>query len=282
MLKRMTLAALALVAGAAAGGAQVLPTGPPELDHFYCYFIEAPVQYIAVQLQDQFDVARKETEFIKDLRAVRLCNPVQKTLRGGAKTPIRHPLDHLLFYLLNPQPIIPREVVVENQFGYQVLYTRNAEVLAVPSGKALPGANGLPPEPPPIPQDLDHFKCYSASGQIQTRVVLLKDQFQSVVVEVLEPILFCNPVEKTIPSTATVAGTVTPIRDPKAHLTCYTVTPRPFQGVAFINNQFVPKGVAPPELTVLNSDILCLPSYKLRWTEITYPSDKVPGAAGLP
>jgi hypothetical protein len=292
MLKRLTLVVLSLVVGAGVGSAQFLPSGPPELDHFYCYFVQSPLQQMAVQLQDQFDVRLQQIETITDLRAVRLCNPVQKTLPNGVTTPIQHPQDHLLFYLINPQPVIPRLVLVDNQFGLQLLRTRNAEVLAVPSGKALPvvSASGTvgPPAAPPIPQDLNHFKCYSASGDVSSRVVSLQDQFQSVQTEVLEPILFCNPVQKTIPAPPSAVGglpgTVTPIVDPRAHLTCYTTVPRPFQGVAYYNNQFVPAGpvgsvpptTVPPELTVLSSDILCLPSYKLGWIEINYPSATVP------
>jgi hypothetical protein len=302
LLKRLTMAVFVTVTMAAAGGAQILnppfpfpfpfaPSGPPEIDHFHCYFAVSPIQPVAVQLQDQFDVALQITENITDLRAVRLCNPVQKnivsvnyftgTVNLGPTTPINHPADHLVLYLMNPQPITPVQVYVENQFGFQTLNTRDAIALAVPSGKVLPNPNNPSgaPELPPIPTDLNHFKCYSTSGSAVSRIVFLQDQFQSVVEEVLDPILFCNPVQKTVTTVAadgTTSSTVTPIVDPVAHLTCYTVTPRPFQALAYYNNQFVAPGTA-PSLTVLQSDILCAPSYKLRWSVIPPPNITVPG-----
>ncbi|MGO9239476.1 MAG: hypothetical protein ACLQBJ_01600 [Bryobacteraceae bacterium] len=287
------MSALLSMAMAILASAQVFPflpapSGPPEIDHFHCYFVQSPMQPVSALLQDQFDAAlNQSSEVITDLRAVELCPPVQKTLTSGKVTPINHPTDHLLMYLINPQPITPRIVLVENQFGYQILRTRNAVMLAVPSGKVLPTPAGEVPPLPPIPTDLDHYKCYSASGDIATHVVGLSDQFMSTIVDVIEPILFCNPVQKTIPSaTPTVPGTVTPITDPRAHLTCYVVTPRPFQGLAYYNNQFVnstPVAGAtppPPSLVVLQSEILCAPSYKLAWEYAPPPpATLTPGSA---
>lgn len=295
LLKPLTMAAFLPAAMAILASAQTNPflpppSGPPEIDHFHCYFVESPLQPVSALLQDQFDAAlNQSSEVITDLRAVELCPPVQKTLPNGKVTPINHPADHLLMYLINPQPIIPRIVLVENQFGYQILRTRNAVVLAVPSGKVLPIPGSVtPPALPPIPTDLDHYKCYAASGEIARHVVGLSDQFMSTIVAVIEPILFCNPVQKTSPATPVAPGTVTPITDPRAHLTCYVVTPRPFQGLAYYNNQFVNStptaaGVVPPppSLVVLQSEILCAPSYKLAWEYAPPPPATLnPGAPG--
>jgi hypothetical protein len=257
-------------------GAQPAP-GPQSLDHFNCYLAPGPVQLVNLSLQDQFDIG--VTESVRDLRTYQLCNPVQKTLgTSGRVTPIQHPADHLIMYLINPQRNVPRYVQVENQFGNQYLRVGNAVILAVPSGKALPlptatTIGGTAPMPPPIPTDLDHFKCYVASGASLDKLVTLKDQFQTEFVKILQPYLFCNPVKKTVVSVgALTASTVTQITNPTAHLTCYTTTPKPFQANVYYNNQFVLPTAPLPSLVVLQSEILCVPSLKLKWSVFTAPN----------
>jgi hypothetical protein len=257
------------------------PTAPPNLDHFYCYFAPGPVSPATVMLQDQFDVALKQTEQVQDLRIIRFCNPVQKTTSNGTVTSIQHPADHLTMYLITPEPIIPRVVIVRNQFGPQQLRTGNAVVLAVPSGKVWPvPPTTVPPTTPPIPTDLDHFKCYIASGRAIDRPVLLKDQFSTDAAggfaAVLQPILFCNPVQKTVPNpnpTTGGPGITTPITNPLAHLVCYVTTRKAFQSTLLYDNQFSPT-LAP--LPVFNPDFLCAPSFKLRWAEIPVPTSLTP------
>ena len=276
-------AAVSLLAIATPAAAQKKgdgPTTPPNLDHFYCYFASGRVQPQTVLLQDQFDAALNQTEQIQDLRIIRFCNPVQKTTADGTVTQIQHPDDHLTMYLINPQPIIPRAVIVRNQFGTQQLRTGNAVLLAVPSGKVWPVPVTAPPQTPPIPTDLDHFKCYLASGKPLDRTVLLQDRFfkdtAGVLAAALQPILFCNPVQKSVPNPNPVAGPpfiTTPITNPVAHLTCYVTTRRAFQSTLLYDNQFSPQLAS---LAVSNPDFLCVPSFKLRWAEIPVPSALVP------
>jgi hypothetical protein len=84
---------------------------------------------------------------------------------------------------------------------------------------------------------------------------------------VLDPLLFCNPVEKT-------HGTVvTPIEHKEAHLTCYSMTRVRFTREVAMRNQF---GVQ--NLVVGPPDILCVPTRKLSWQQIP---DANPGAAGI-
>lgn len=259
--------AVLLAALAGTGAAQTAPT----LDHFYCYIaLSDRFQTVNLSLEDQFDVALKQTESVKDLRIVRFCNPVQKKTVDGKVTPIKDADGHLAIYLINPQPTIPRLVLIRNQFGRQVLRTGTALLLAVPSGKSLPGQPS-----PQIPTDLDHFKCYLASGREINRRVLLNDQFStdSVLAGVLQPILFCNPVKKTIPTPPTVPPNITPITNPNAHLACYVTTRRNFQTTLFYRNQF---SVDPQQLLVSNPDFLCVPSLKLRWVDVQPPSSLVP------
>lgn len=248
------------------------PTAPRGLDHFNCYFAPGQVRTESVTLQDQFDVALDQSEQVTDLRIFRFCNPVQKTTVNGTVTPILHAADHLAMYLINPQPIIPRVVVIQNQFGTQQLRTGNAVLLAVPSGKVfpVPSHTGPPPTIPPIPTDLDHFKCYLASGRALDQTVLLRDQFSvdGLLAGVLRPILFCNPVQKT-----NSTGVITHITNPVAHLACYVTTRRtPPSRMLLYDNQFS----TDQQLTVFNPDFLCAPSFKLRCAEVPVPSSLVP------
>jgi hypothetical protein len=275
-----TAALLAVLAGTAPA-----QTAPLTLDHFYCYVaLDQKVQPKTVFLQDQFDVGLNPLippveEKVDALRIVRFCNPVQKTTADGKVTGIQHKGDHLAMYLITPdtwsKPIIPRLVIIHNQFGTQRLRTGNAVVLAVPSAKVL--GTILPTVPPGIPTDLDHFKCYLASGRNIDRRVLLEDQFsKDTPTGVLQPILFCNPVQKRIPPDGT-NGSTTLITNPDAHLACYVTTPRRFDSRTLLyKNQFFQGLQGFASLRVSNPDFLCVPSLKLKWFPVPAPSSLVP------
>ena len=164
-----------------------------------------PIQPASGLLQDQFDIAPPSGTFlpwfwesVPDLRSLVFCNPVQKTY-NGVTTQILHPDAHLLMYEINPQASTPCLVTVVNQFGTATLQTGRAVILAVPSGKALISAAGVPQIPPIPPEtELDHFKCYAAAGNNIGVVVSLTDQFRTEQAQVLRPFLFCNPVVKEV------------------------------------------------------------------------------------
>src|SRR5262249_27513827 len=219
------------------------------VDHFRCYIVPlSPTLNVNVLLVDQFDAAANQVEEITALTIVRFCNPVQKTLSTGDVTPIVNIKHHLTLFTINTQPIVLRTVVIKNQFGQQVITTADARILAVPTGK------GLPPNPPPPPStDLDHYKCYTASGNAVNAPVLLKDQFLSEDTTVLRPVLFCNPVKKT--HGIIVVG----ILNPDVHLTCYATSASHFAGTSInIRNQFVGLN----SLALPQPDLLSLPPLK--------------------
>lgn len=226
------------------------------VDHFRCYMVPtASALPTNIQLQDQFDSPTGMFENITSLTAEHFCNPVRKTVNGVA-TPIVNSAHHLTMYKVNPQTTISRTVVVSNQFGQQTLSVAAPEILAVPTGKSIP-----PTPPPPPPTDLDHYKCYAASGPSLVNVTAtLADQFRTDVVHVLQPVRFCNPVEKIH------NGVITHILNPTIHLVCYSTTVVTSRNNINIKNQFVPNGAA---LTVQNPDLLCAPSSKLSWKEVT-------------
>jgi hypothetical protein len=262
---RMLLILCFAVSVSGLAGAQV----PIEqrVDHFRCYFTpRLPVEQSPTVLQDQFDVATKTVERVNQLQIIRLCNPVTKITADGKITPIVNPNHHLTMFRFNPQQVVPRVAVISNQFGEQQITIRDPGVLAVPTGKAK-----VPNLAPAPPTDLDHYKCYSASGQAVNQVVALKDQFTSEPVRVLEPIGFCNPTRKAH------AGKVFGIKNADAHLACYVTTPSQFAGAAVnIQNQFVKRPIR-----VLRPDILCVPSLKLQWAPVPGVGTN-PGAAGAP
>jgi hypothetical protein len=184
------------------GGATATPT-PVVLDHFNAYVAQGDLLNEPVALQDQFD---GQPDYRVVLSAYFFANPVQKTF-NGVVTPITNPDSHLKLYLLQETPTHGRWLVtVSNQFGQQTLHVYDSTILAVPTQK-------LPYGPP---HDLDHFKCYRCTGDPLNVVVDLLDQFQNEPqVQVLAPVYFCNPVQKTH------NGVITPIQHPNDHLVFY-------------------------------------------------------------
>jgi hypothetical protein len=234
--------------GYALGPARHVPNPYPN-DHFQCYRTQSQPLDVSVLLRDQFDA--DETEALV-LEALRFCNPVEKihVLPGGGEivSPIRNPDAHLKFYRIETSaPMAARQVVVSNQFGRrQVFKVSEPVALAVPTQK-------LPHEPP---EGLDHFKCYQANGESVNATVGLKDQFHaSPQVRVLDPVVFCNPVEKTH------GDIVTPIRNPAVHLACYNIEaePLPESLSVTVRNQF-----GAEDLVVDRPEFLCVPSLKIK------------------
>jgi hypothetical protein len=136
-------------------------------------------------------------------------------------------------------------VSLVNQFGSQSIQVERPDVLCVPTDKLI--------DPDPI-GPVDHYKCYEASGLPPTvPPVTLTDQFQTRMVTVLNPFLFCNPASKNDE----------PILDPNGHLTCYvTDPPTALVGLISVANQFDPSF----QVDVGPAIGLCVPSLKLSWT----------------
>jgi len=224
----------------------------PTLDHFWCYGIQDKALGVEVLLRDQFDPAGALVPALVR-NPVRFCNPVEKTETvTGVVTPITNFDAHLKLYLAHTPVLAPaRQVVVRNQFGRrQPLKVFDPVILGVPTAKNTQGD----------PKGLDHFKCYRAYGPaVRNKVVKLRDQFNEGTVKVGRAVAFCNPTEKRH------GDIFVPIENPKGHLVCYSVTPtalidpRSF----FTRNQFGSETLVTP-----GSDILCLPSEKLRFSVI--------------
>jgi hypothetical protein len=171
--------------------------------------------------------------------ATRFLVPVDKNGEG-----ILDPVTHETCYDYSTGvPTGVGTVSIDNQFGPQLLEVVGApEKLCVPTEK-FPG-----PVPQPLPRD--HFNCYPVFGSPVGAPVSLVDQFQGLLSTALNPILFCNPVDKN-------GGG---ILNPADHLTCYDLLPEGLAvGPVPIRNQFFD----PTLLTVDVASALCVPSTKV-------------------
>jgi hypothetical protein len=231
----------------------------PQLEHFQCYAIRRadPQINVRVALRDQFPTPATAPDEVEVLRARRFCNPTLKFHRNQLSN-IIDDTQHLTFYATFPQEGPARVVALSNQFNpagapYQQWWLAEPVALAVPTHKP----------PHNRPQNLDHFRCYAASGNPVNEVVGLRDQFLPLGGRyVLHPTLFCNPVEKRRLDT----GEVTPIKNPDLHLACYSMTRAKFEGVRNVINQF---GVQ--VMAFGPADTLCVPTRKLGF--VTIPDD---------
>ncbi len=217
-----------------------IPPPLPALDHFKCYPVTSSVLGAtgdSVTLSDQFLAGDTRTVGAP----VRFCNPVQKTFNSET-TSITNLNAHLTMYALSPASGPSWTVNIANQFGNQTLSVDPSTILAVPTQK----------QPHGPPTGLDHFKCYPASGNPLTALVDLLDQFgPDVGVQVLQPVLFCNPVHKVHEIVEY------PISHPAEHLVCYLITASNTTTSVNIVNQ-----MGSDTLGLTTADYLCAQSLK--------------------
>jgi len=209
---------------------------------------------IIVQLTDQFGSGVFEVE-----EPERLYNPVVKNDEG-----IFDETTHLVGYEIEAVDDEHDDIIaivnVTNQFGFIILDVEEAELLLVPSNKTL----GSPPEP--FDSTLsNHYKCYEVEVTDDTpefekiQVNVTDTNFgEERMLEVEEPELLCNPVEKMH------NGIIAEIIDPENHLLCYKVKPadgdqeHQKRNSVFTDNQF-----GPEEFETDKERELCVPSMKM-------------------
>jgi hypothetical protein len=230
-----------------------MPVNPETvLNHYLCYPIDndgfRPPH--GVEAADQFlnDLKRP----ITILRRDSLWIPVTKNHK-------KHPFPeaHLVCYVAEEPKSIRKWVRMSNQFDFETPYgEQNMEAqkligLCVPTGKSLK----LDDRPPPIPDNVSHFLCYSTQGVLNTFPVNLDDQIYTTPTKftVRPPDRLCNPADKF------VDGKPSPRQNNDAHLVCYPVTPPPgFKAQkVLIHNQFETARV-----TIEQPNRLCVPSLK--------------------
>jgi len=187
--------------------AQVLPVE----NHYLVYNLRTPMPIAKqVDLRDQFGKVS-----VTSLVFEKFATPAEK-IHNGVVYPMVNPDIHQDWWRINStQPV--RTVIVTDQFGSSKWQVAHASYLLLPSLKNLPGPGT------PLPT-WNHYLCYDVvpPGLLVDQLVVLKDQFGGVQVQVLHARFLCNPVEKTV---RTATGTVTyPIIDATAHLACYDVS----------------------------------------------------------
>ncbi len=219
---------------------------PLRLEHFQCYPVirSAPDIEVEVGLSDQFSTDLEEKVLVRDARW--FCNPTRK-LHNRQEFGVRDIRQHLTFYWTLTERREPTRIVkIHNQFGQQTLRTHESLFLAVPTQKAVHD----------LLQDIDHFKCYRATGRrVRRPSVGLSDQFILPVTRhrVRKPVAFCNPAQKQH------TDIINPINNPRAHLTCYSMT----AGDAFIGQTRIRNQFGPQRLLVGTPRVLCVPTRKL-------------------
>jgi hypothetical protein len=225
------LSALLLLTGLAWSGA-LAQIGPAE-DHFRVYDVPEFIRIGGgITLIDQFG----ET-VIDSLDLDKFATPVEKN-----NEPIYDLRRHQTWWRIT-QLMQGRRVTLENQFGPQDWFVKDAAYLVAP---ALKNETGTLPV-------TNHYECYKAIGPALNIDVVLSDQFDSRTAILLEPVVFCNPVEKLTPD-----GIVYPIVDPDAHLACYRLDPSFQYGIqVVVQDQF---GVW--SITLEADEWLCVPSFK--------------------
>ena len=141
-----------------------------------------------VGLLDQFD----DPENVEVVRARRFCNPVGKFHRGQF-SPVQDERQHLTFYATFPQSAPLRIVRLSNQFNPAGRPSRCGGY-----GKLWPWLCPRTSRRTTRPWALTTIGCYAANGNPVFEGVGLVDQFVPFVGHfVLNPVLFCNPVQKT-------------------------------------------------------------------------------------
>lgn len=218
----------------------------PRLEHFQCYDalqVGRRFKRRSVALTDQF--GRRKTRV---LRPLELCNPAMKQ-----QEPFINKTEHLKCYSITSSKFDSRFVAVRNQFGAGRLKVVRPYRLCLPSTKqVVRRIRHRPPIMSMVPT-IDHFQCYTVTGQgrFKSRKVRLTDQFGRVSVRVIVPKQLCNPVKKND----------TTILHPVQHLVCYRIKPagRRFRKrLVQVTNQF-----GTELLAMTRPRTLCVPSLKL-------------------
>ncbi len=205
-----------------------------QLDHFNVYNVSGGPDGPIVQIADQFG------SIVTDLGTLsHFLVPADKNDEG-----ITDFFSHLACYdIFDPVGFAPPSVIAINQFGTQTLNLGESRTLCVPTEKLIA----------PGPVNLDHYRCYDATGPSIDVGVSIQDQFQQQSAIVLDPFLFCTPADKN--------GEV--IQNPDDHLTIYHYTPPGASpGLMPILNQFLP---APAFIDVNEPFALAVPSLALNF-----------------
>ncbi|TSC62865.1 MAG: hypothetical protein G01um101448_524 [Parcubacteria group bacterium Gr01-1014_48] len=109
--------------------ATIVPSIPQNANHYLCYNVEPYAITKGVSLRDQFQIGT-----FKVIRALYLCNPVEKT-HNGKRSEIIDERNHLMCYEVLPHNPLNRPVLTHDQFGVKSLKPVRTEEICVPTVK---------------------------------------------------------------------------------------------------------------------------------------------------
>jgi hypothetical protein len=221
---------------------------PP--DHYKFYWTDegAPYSGADVLLEDQFGTFEATVGYAMDFG-----NPVEKEHIGV--TPRSDLNRHYTLYELETEDFVIRDVEVYNQFQKNVELTVGGPFyLAVPTHKLEPGQEMV--------ECLNHYLVYEVDEADYFEFepvegVTLTDQFipEGEDVTVGGPVLFANPVKKTV-----VGGAVSAIEDADLHWVLYDIWGgESIKMTIQIDNQFAKNETLP----LTYRDVLAVPSQKI-------------------
>ena len=198
-------------------------------EHFKTYFARGrkPPEPRRIGLKGQFEGPRQNPRRHYATKMTHFANPVSK---NGSR--IYNRVTHLAGYTLYGAREPVRTVVVENQFGREVLVIGDPVFLFVPAIKQKYPR----PRRARLPIDVSHFKGYRVLHyeHHKVRTVKLKDQFDAkpVAARIYPPRVFFVPVEKW------VGNKKYPVRNPKEHLVSYPFPIKPYSEERSVWDQF--------------------------------------------
>ena len=191
-----------------------LSQGRADENHFRCYIISSQTPQAAqlITLDDQFTEGPVSTLVGEP---VMICPPTEKKIGEEVVGPIEDEEEHYALYPAEG-PALPQTVWVTNQFGAGVPWQiTNPKYVMVPTAKLT--VNGVPVNFDDR-RNMNHYRCYAASGPRAGARVTLDDQFNGPDdVRVTTPTLFCAPAEKV-----STQGRF-PILFPDLHFACYEI-----------------------------------------------------------
>ena len=242
---------------------KILPPPPPDTlkNHFKTWRLESLNIFHRVLAQDQFmtdSLTLRGLDFIS--------NPVRKivpTAAGNDTSKITRPNDHLLWYPARGRDTL-LQVEYKNQFESTTVLIDTVAYFLVPTRKL----------PHPKPDSLlGHYKGYKIRNPQQfVKVIKLQDQFDSTMgttetIDILKPLYFCTPARKNNE----------PVFGPDTHYVAYEIIPKVTTSmVRDVENQF-----GPLQVTVLNSELLLVPTQKIAFSAPTPPDTCLPPPLGM-
>ncbi len=217
----------------------------PGLDHFLFYAIATQPAGDVIGVQTQFDIGPAAGPEKLGLRAaIAFANPVQK---NEEKIVDRN--SHLTWYAAYdwvPDPI--RVVNYTDQFGRRKIHIGRKYAFLSPTQKRFRGSK--------FPEGLDHYVAFQVLdfSTPAKKAVKLRDQWGSYEATAYGPYFFAAPSRKWH------AGETHGVKNAKAHLAIYRLTPKRVDKAAATRDQFGTRFV-----NASYTQFLAVPASKGKW-----------------